>query len=108
MKEINCTKVYVPWYVPTVIHYQDMSVHLGFISYSKSLVNYLWFLFPYWLIMYQQKDCINYIPDYYSLTKGPGMGTKVSPFLGFVLIVKEGDVMNWMWWKHLKKYERTS
>jgi hypothetical protein len=106
MKEINCNKVFVPWYIPVVIHYSDMNVHLGLLPIVKAIFWNVWFAVPNWLVEYQSKDCIQYIPDYFDPIKGAAMGIKVSPFLGFVMVLKEGTYWNYKWWKHLKKYER--
>lgn len=63
-------------------------------------LRYLWILPAIWIREYNLRNCTCCIPDW-----AGGRGTKVRPFLGCVLIVEEGGVMNLMWWKHLHRYQ---
>ena len=46
------------------------------------------------------KDCVNCFPDWNN-----GRGSKVRPFFGRVIILDEGALISWKWWKNMKKYE---
>lgn len=63
----------------------------------------VWFYIPRKIEDYNRSECENYTPDWMC-----GEGTKVKPFLGYVLITEESGIMSLAWWKHLKKYEVSS
>lgn len=64
-------------------------------------LQYLWFL-PLRLILdYNRSDCVWYIPDYWG-----GKGTKVRTFFGLTVIVEEGAMFSYFWWKHLHNWKK--
>lgn len=60
----------------------------------------LWFFLPRKLKNYNTRDCRYFIPDWWG-----GRGTRVRPFLGYVLTDGEEGVRQIAWWRLLRKYK---
>lgn len=107
MKTIKCHQVEVPLYLElfTRIEYSTATVVVGFSVPFVWLWQVIWWAFPKWLYDYQSGDCVNYIPDYKAIgSDKEATGDKVRPFFGFVIRNAEGELYDWMWWKHIEKY----
>lgn len=97
----------IQWYLKPFVHfiYKSKSIEIAFTVPFVLAGNWLWYFIPRWLQDRQMKDCINYYPDFCHKERGYAMGSKVKPFLGYVLVVEEGAVTHYKWWQYLKKYQ---
>ena len=97
----------ISWYLKPFVRfiYKSKQVEIGFTVPFVLFGNWLWYFIPRWLSDRQTKDCKDYIPDYFHKERGSAMGSKVKPFLGYVMVVDEGAVTNYNWWRYLKKYK---
>lgn len=67
----------------------------------RQLFYTIWFFPIRWISQYNEKNCVNFYPDYMG-----GLGTKIKPFFGFTVVVPEGERMSLNWWRYLKKYKK--
>lgn len=64
----------------------------------KILFFNVWFFIPKRIKRYNMAKCENYYPDYDNMR-----GTKVRPFLSYVFLPDEGELMRINWWKNIKR-----
>ena len=85
------------WMRPFVNHRNNK---LEFTYPIRMYSNRIWFSPARAILDYNRRDCVNWYPDWLN-----GRGTKVRPFFGHVVILEEGCMIDFAWWKHLEKYD---
>lgn len=106
MKNIKTKSVNIPWYLRwlTVYSYNTGELTIGIFPVVKAGVRHAWYWFPDWLHHYQMRKCETYFPDYVAIGNIEATGNKVTPFLGYVIRTKQGEIVQWNWWKYIEKY----